>query len=191
MKPIPIILSGPSGVGKNTIARALLKQFPQIRKIKTITTRPKRGDHDNDYVFVSDKEFRNMIDNQEFWEWTQVHDNFYGSRKSDVQTIIQQHKYPLLLIDVAGAAIYRQNFHSVLDIFIQYESLSELPERLRKTRPNITESEIVRRLATAKQEMKEKKRFKYVVKNKKGKLNKTVDQVINIIEHELKLKTNQ
>lgn len=191
MKPIPIILSGPSGVGKNTIARALLKQFPQIRKIKTITTRPKRGDHDNDYVFVSDKEFRDMIDNQEFWEWTQVHGNLYGSRKSDIQTIIRQHKYPLLLIDVTGAAIYRQNFHSVLDIFIQYESLSELPERLRKTRPDITESEIVRRLATAKQEMKEKKRFKYVVKNKKGKFNKTIDQIINIIKHKLKLKTNQ
>jgi len=183
MSTFPILIAGPSGVGKSTIIKDIRKRFPQIEGYKTTTTREPRPGQDDTYHFVSPAEFQRMIAAGEMLEWAKVHNNYYGAQKQHVQKILDQGKYPIPLnaVDVQGIRAYRRMFPNLLDIFITFESLEELPERIRTTRPNASEEEIATRMASAQEELAAILEYEHVVVNKNGELQETIDKVAGII----------
>lgn len=191
MKPTLIIIAGPSGVGKSTILESILPKFKEIKKLKTITTRPKRAGEGEKYYFTSEDDFKNLITSGDLIEWAQIHGHFYGAKKSEVEKMIKEGTYPIAAIDVQGVRKYKKIFPDLLAIFISYDSLAELPKRLRSTRPDASEEEIQKRLTTAQGEMKAVNEYEHVVLNHEGQLNKTIDTVVGIIEKELNIKSIQ
>lgn len=190
--PVPILIVGPSGVGKSTIIEQIDALFPQLERFKTTTTRAPRHTADDRYHFVSRDEFEQMVGRDEFLEWTETHGNLYGTERRVIQDILDRGKYPFPsnAIDIKGVEAYRQAFPNLLAIFIAYDSLDQLPDRIRKTRPETTEEEITKRMATAKQEMASIDHFDHVVYNHEGKVDQATCEVAAIITTTLHLKPN-
>ncbi|MEZ4879673.1 MAG: guanylate kinase [Chitinophagales bacterium] len=163
-----IILSGPSGVGKNTLGDALMQQFPKLAYSVSATTRPIRdGEVDGkDYHFISVEAFKQKIAQDEFLEWQEVYkDNFYGTLKSELDRINQLNKFPLLVIDVYGAINIMKNLKfKPLSIFIDCPSLEVIKQRLEK-RGTDSPEKIAKRLEKASQEIYEKKHFDIAIVN--------------------------
>lgn len=185
MKSTLIIIAGPSGVGKSTILDKILPKFKQIKKLKTITTRPQRQGEGDKYYFASERDFKKLIKSGDLIEWAQIHKHFYGAKKSEVEKMIEQGFFPIAAIDVQGVRKYRKIFPDLLAIFISYDSLDKLPGRLRETRPDASEDEIRRRFEDAKEEMKAINEYQHVVINYEGKLEDTIGMIVGIIENEL------
>ncbi|MCC7400962.1 MAG: guanylate kinase [Chitinophagaceae bacterium] len=130
-----IIITAPSGAGKTSITRYLLKTFPeQLAFSVSAATRQPRNYEQNgkDYYFISVEEFRAKIQHNEFAEWEMVYEGkYYGTLKSELQRIWDDNKTPLLDIDVKGAIhVQRQYENNCLSIFIQPPSIDELRKRL-------------------------------------------------------------
>lgn len=189
MHPVPILIVGPSGVGKSTIIEQIAAQFPQLERLKTTTTRPPRHSGDDRYHFVGREQFEEMVERDEFLEWTETHGNLYGTERVVIGDILARGKYPLPsnAIDIKGVEAYKRAFPDLLAIFIAYDSLDQLPERIRRTRPETTEGEIEKRMATAKEEMLAITHFDHVVHNHEGKIDQAVSEVAKIIKEYLKL----
>lgn len=187
---VPVLIVGPSGVGKSTIIERIAEQFPQLERFKTTTTRAPRNDADTRYHFVSPEEFRAMAHQGEFLEWTEIHGNLYGTERRVLTDILKkgQFPFPSNAIDIQGVTAYRHSFPDLLTIFIAYDSLDQLPERIRTTRPEATEEEIERRLETAQREMAVISHFDHVVYNHEGKIDQAVSEVAAIICDKLGLK---
>ncbi len=164
-----IIISGPSGSGKTTLYKKLLasKKFKKrlVRSV-SITTRPKRkGEkHGRDYLFVSLKMFAHKKRSGHFLESEQVFGNYYGTPNKNVQTLLRAGKNVLLCIDVKGAKSVCRKFPKAATIFIKTTSLAVLAARL-KGRGSEQKSVVAQRLKTAKKELREAKKYKYVVIN--------------------------
>ncbi len=164
-----IIISGPSGSGKTTLYKKLLtsKKFKRrlVRSV-SITTRPKRkGEkHGRDYFFVSLKMFAHKKRSGHFLESEQVFGNRYGTPNKNVQDLLRAGKNVLLCIDVKGAKSVRRKFPKAATIFIKTTSLAVLAARL-KGRGSEQKSVVAQRLKTAKKELREAKKYKYVVIN--------------------------
>ena len=191
--PVPILIVGPSGVGKSTIIERIAAVFPQLERLKTTTTRPPRHSNDDRYHFVSRDEFERMAAQGEFLEWSETHGNLYGTERAVLDTILTAGKYPFPnnAIDIKGVEAYRKAFPDLVAIFIAYDSLEQLPDRIRKTRPETTEEEIARRMATAKEEMAAIDHFDHVVYNHEGKVDQATAEVIAIIENTLNLQPHR
>lgn len=163
-----IILSGPSGVGKNTLGDFLLSRFPNLSYSVSATTRTLReGEQDGvDYHFISPSAFKNKIEEDAFLEWQEVYtDTFYGTMKMELDRINKLNKFPLLVIDVYGAINVMKNLKfKPLSIFIQAPSLEVLEKRLR-ARGTDNEDKIVKRLAKAQTEMNESHHFDITIIN--------------------------
>jgi guanylate kinase len=130
-----IIITAPSGAGKTTITRHLLKTFPdQLAFSVSAATRQARANEKNgvDYYFLSLDAFKQRIENNEFAEWEMVYEGkYYGTLKSELDRIWKDHKIPLLDIDVKGAIhVQRQYPQSTLSLFVQPPSIEELKNRL-------------------------------------------------------------
>lgn len=192
MKTVPILIVGPSGVGKSTIIERIALMFPQVERFKTTTTREPRHAGDNRYHFVSRDEFEQMVSRDEFLEWTETHGNLYGTERRVLSAILDQGKYPLPsnAIDIKGVEAYKKAFPNLLAIFIAYDSLEQLPERIRKTRPETTEEEIGKRMATAKEEMAAADHFDHIVFNHEGKIDQAITEIATIISDTLNLEPN-
>jgi len=164
-----IIISGPSGSGKTTLYKKLLtsKKFKRrlVRSV-SITTRPKRkGEkHGRDYLFVSLKMFAHKKRSGHFLESEQVFGNYYGTPNKNVQDLLRAGKNVLLCIDVKGAKSVCRKFPKAATIFIKTTSLAVLAARL-KGRGSEQKSVVAQRLKTAKKELREAKKYKYVVIN--------------------------
>jgi guanylate kinase len=153
-----IIFSAPSGSGKTTIVRHLLKTFPnQIEFSISATSRPKRGVEENgkDYHYLTVEEFKQKIDNQEFLEWEEVYaDTHYGTLKSEVDRIWAKGKHVIFDIDVEGGLNLKKIFGDIaLAVFVMPPSIKILEERLNTRSTDSTES-IARRVAKAEKEIK-------------------------------------
>ena len=129
-----IIFSAPSGAGKTTIVRYLLSKDHSFAFSVSATSRKPRGNEVDgvDYFFLTTKEFKAKIDNDEFLEWQEVYpDNFYGSLKSEVEKILSSGKNILFDVDVVGGSNIKKHFgNRALALFIQPPSINELEKRL-------------------------------------------------------------
>src|SRR4051812_16125586 len=129
-----IIITAPSGAGKTSITRYLMKTFSQLAFSISAATRQPRGTEKDgvDYHFISMDEFKDKIQHNEFVEWEMVYEGkYYGTLKSELQRIWREGKTPVLDIDVKGAIHVQQQFpETTLSIFIEAPSIEELKKRL-------------------------------------------------------------
>lgn len=180
--PLLVVLSGPSGVGKD----AVLSRMRELRKpyhyIVTATTRPPRdGERDGvDYIFVTQNAFRRMIDGGELLEWAEVYGNLYGVPKSQVVGALGEGRVVVGRTDVQGAATIRTLAPEAVFIFLAPPSMEELTRRLSL---RMTESpEALRlRLQSAEAEMAEAARFDFTVVNHSDRLDDTVREIEDIV----------
>jgi guanylate kinase len=179
------VLSAPSGGGKSTIINALIGSRNDLCYSVSTTTRGPRGDEVNgiQYEFVSSPQFQNLIENDEFLEWAKVHGCYYGTRKSSVQRILDDHKHAVLDIDIQGGVSVKAVMPEAVLIFIMPPSLQILEKRLRD-RGTDTEESILQRLENAENEMKKAELYDYIIVN--NDLNDAINQINIIIEYETK-----
>ena len=179
---ILVVLSGPSGCGKDTVMSALSKRDESICLSVSATTRPQReGETDGvDYYFLSTKQFESKIENDEFVEYVQYAEYYYGTLKSEIERIISGGKSVVLVIEVKGAANIISKYPDCLSVFLMPPSLAVLESRLRKraTEDNDT---IERRMRIAEDEIEKSKQYKYVVVN--DNLDTAIETVYNIIDN--------
>jgi guanylate kinase len=149
-----IVFTGPSGVGKGTLLRALRDRYPSLRLSISATTRqPRPGEVDGkDYYFVSREQFQTMVKNGELLEWAEFAGNFYGTPKAAVQRHLEEGEWLILEIELEGARQVRDTFPQALQLFVLPPSLDELEQRIRQ-RGKDSEEAIVRRMARAQVEI--------------------------------------
>ncbi|MFA5384880.1 MAG: guanylate kinase [Eubacteriales bacterium] len=171
------ILSGPSGVGKGTVAKALLEKTKDLVCSISATTRlPREGEvNGSSYYFLSTDEFRKKADRQEFLEWAQIYGNFYGTLRLPVERALSGGKDVLLEIDVQGGIQVKQKFPQAVLIFLLPPSQDELESRLTK-RASETAADIKKRLNWAEGEFECLKLYDYAV------VNDRVDEVVSKIQ---------
>jgi len=177
-----VVFSAPSGAGKSTIVREILKRSPVPGMVLSVsaTTRPKRpGEQEGkDYYFLSEEEFRERIRKGEFVEWAQVHGYLYGTLRTTVKEALERGKVLLLEIDVQGARQVRRAFPDSVLVFVAPPSLEILGERLR-ARGRDPEEEIQRRLEVAPRELSEAENYDYIVVNRElEEAVKTVEAIL-------------
>jgi guanylate kinase len=164
-----IILSGPSGAGKTTLHDRLLKapDFSGclIRSISATTRKPRGQErHGREYLFLSKAMFEHKIRTGQFLEWMKVFDNYYGTPVKNVREALKKGKHVLLCIDVKGAAVVRKKIPDALMIFVKTPTLQELRRRL-EGRGTDTRESVALRLKTAREELKEAKKYDHIVVN--------------------------
>ncbi len=182
--PVLLVISGPSGVGKDTIARQLIDRRPDnFYFVVTATTRPPRvGEvHGQDYFFMSNDEFARMIENDDLLEYAVVYNDFKGIPKQQIRDALKSGRDVIMRVDVQGAATIRKLVPNAVSVFLMSESEDELERRLRERKSESGDS-LNLRIATARQEMKRTDEFDYFVVNAEGAQEKAVQQIMSIIE---------
>ncbi len=181
-KPGKIIaISSPSGGGKTSIVKRLLKDFPELVFSVSATTRPKRQNevHGVDYFFLTEKEFKEKIDKGDFIEWERFYDYYYGTLKSFIDDNIYNGVSVLFEIDVKGALSLKKIYPESVLIFIDPPSFEELVQRL-KERKTESEQDLQKRIDRAKMELSLKEKFDYIFVN--DELEKAYKQVKSLIK---------
>jgi guanylate kinase len=163
---LSLVITAPSGAGKTTMIRALLSESGEIEFSISSTTRAMREGETNgvDYYFISKEAFISGINNNEFVEWAEVHGNFYGTMKKEIDRIHDAEKIPLFDVDVQGSKSLREKLEDAVFILIVPPSLKILEERL-KTRNTESAEQIQLRLTNAACEMSQYSLFDYVLVN--------------------------
>ena len=176
-----VVVSGPSGSGKDTILNEIFKMDPDIIPSVSATTRPPRKGEINgvNYYFMSVEEFEERIKRDEFLEYVQYGDNYYGTLKPQLEEKLKTGKTVVLIIDVRGAVNVRKVYPTAKTIFILPPTESELEKRLR-CRESETETSLLKRLEVVKDEIKRVNEYDYAVVN--DELEKAVEKVYNIIK---------
>jgi guanylate kinase len=184
-QPLLIVISGPSGVGKDSVLQAMKDRGLPFHFVVTTTTRLPRPDevHGRDYFFISKEEFARMIENDEFFEYAIVYKDYKGNSKKQVRDALASGQDVVMRLDVQGAATVRKLAPEAVLVFLTTQSERELVERL-KGRKTDTVEDLSLRIATAQQELKRASEFDYVIVNADGCLDETVDTVIAIIRAE-------
>jgi len=180
-----IVISGPSGVGKDALLHGMRKSSLPLHFVVTVTTRPRRqGEIDGgDYHFISKSEFEQMIERRELLEWANVYGNFYGVPKRELQQAQVKELDAVVKVDVQGAATIKSILPGAVFIFVAAPSMGELKERLKQRK---TESGVDLELRTkaAEEEMSSLNLFDYVIVNYEGHVERAVSQVESIITAE-------
>jgi len=160
------VVSAPSGAGKTTLCRQIVKKLDNIRTSVSFTTRqPRPGEvPDEDYSFVSEIEFNAMVDRGDFVEWARVHGNFYGTSRLQLEELVGAGYDVLLDIDTQGARQIRKVFKNAVSVFILPPTMAELKHRLEGRMSNSAE-DMNRRLERAVDEIREYKMYDYVIVN--------------------------
>jgi guanylate kinase len=167
-----ILITAPSGSGKTSIVKHLMKKFPSLAFSVSATTRKPRDDEKDgrDYYFISENDFKEKIHNKEFLEWEMVYEGkYYGTLKSDIERIWKENKVPVLDIDVQGAIHVQQQYPvNTISIFVQAPSVEELKRRL-KLRGSETDESLQARVNKSTYEMTFKKHFENIIVNQNFK----------------------
>lgn len=183
--PLLVVISGPSGVGKDMTINRLKELGYPFHFVVTATTRPKRPDeeHGVDYFFISMSEFAEMIEQEELLEHAVVYGDYKGIPKQQVREALASGRDVIMRIDVQGAATIRRLVPEAVLIFLSAESEEALVRRLRK-RKTEPEEQLKMRIATARQELKRLEMFDYVVINAEDELDETCHKIAAIITAE-------
>ncbi len=185
------VISGPAGVGKDTLVARVLPECPHLVKAITTTTRPrKEGEvHGRDYFFVSPEEFQQMIDTGQLLEWAEVHGRYYGSPKQWVQEQLAQGRSVVLVIDVQGGLNVKAMFPDAVLIFIRPPRGREreiLIERI-AGRGRDSDEEVQVRLKTAEWELAQADKYDYQIINEDleeaaGELKETIQREMTNVQ---------
>jgi len=183
--PLLIVISGPSGVGKDSIVQRMIERRFPFHFVVTATTREKRPNeiHGKDYLFVSKDEFARMIEEDELIEYAIVYSDYKGIPKSQVREALASGQDVVMRLDVQGAESVRKLSAEALLIFITCESEEELEQRLRERKTESADS-LSLRIATARKEFQRLESFDYVIINHDFHLDDTVEKVRAIIAAE-------
>ena len=183
--PLLLVLSGPSGVGKDAVLSRMRETGRPYHFAVTATTRPRRaGERDGvDYIFVTRQGFDDMVDSSELLEWAWVYGNLYGVPKAQVRDALARGRDVMIKADVQGAATIRELAPEAVFIFLAPPDLDALTLRLSQ---RLTESpETLRtRLQTAEEEMTKASDFDHVVVNHNGRLDEAVREIEAVVERE-------
>ncbi|KTB47748.1 guanylate kinase [Dehalogenimonas alkenigignens] len=184
--PVLIVLSGPSGVGKDAVLERMKeRQLPGVKYVTTVTTRAQRPREieGRDYHFFSQPEFKKLIEANELLEWAEVYGNFYGVPKAAVREALKAGHDVVVKVDVQGAASIKKITPGAVFIFLLPPSLKDLEARLSR---RLTESPaaLKRRLETAPHELEQLSMFDYFVVNHEGRIDQAVDCIAAILAAE-------
>ena len=180
-----IVLSGPSGVGKDALLRKMKEQRYPFHYVVTVTSRPRReGERDGvDYRFISQREFHQMIDNGELLEWANVYGNYYGVPRKEISQALSKGRDVIVKVDVQGAATIKRILPQAVSIFLRPPSMEELERRLRQ-RHSESAKDLALRLQKAEEEMKSLPLFDHVLTSYQGKLDELIPQIQAIVTAE-------
>jgi guanylate kinase len=174
------VISSPSGGGKSTVIRGLLKQCPELcYSVSATTRRPRRGERDGvDYFFMTAEEFQSRVRRGDFIEWAEVYGFYYGTLKEQIQACRDENRPVLLDLDVQGGLSVKAGMPEATLVFLLPPSLAVLESRLRK-RGTESEEKIQARLAVAGRELELADRYDYQVVNET--VSETVRNIYDII----------
>ena len=183
--PLLIVLSGPSGVGKDAVLARMRRSKRPFHYVVTATTRPKRAREKNgvNYHFLSQKVFRQMIEEHQFLEWANVYGNYYGVPKDEIALALSKGVDIIVKVDVQGAAALKRILPQAVFIFLMPPSLQALEKRLQRRRSESSE-DLVLRLARAKEEIESLPLFDYVITSRQNKLDEVVSQIDGVVAAE-------
>ncbi len=182
-QPILLILSGPSGVGKDAVLSRMRELKEPYHYTVTSTTRSKRdGETEGkDYIFISQNEFKKQIELGGFLEWAEVYGNYYGVPRDQVKSALKTGSDVIIKIDVQGAQTIKKLAPMALYIFLAPPDTDQLEKRLTERMTESPES-LTLRLKTAAEEMKSANWFDHIVINHENQLDSAVSEIQNIVK---------
>lgn len=177
----PIVLSAPSGAGKTSVARAVLKRFPELGFAVSCTTRPRRPGEvaGRDYDFLTEEEFLACADAGDFVEWARVHGQYYGTPRAAIEQPLAAGRHVLLDVDVQGAKSLLAEYAFAVSIFLLPPSAAAMADRLR-TRGTEEEGVLRARLEEATREIARARHYQYVL------VNEELEETVALFEHILR-----
>jgi guanylate kinase len=183
--PLLIVLSGPSGVGKDAVLTRMKKLERPLHYVVTATTRAKRAKERDgvDYRFLSQQEFQQMLNDHQFLEWANVYGNYYGVPKNEVTSALSRGLDVIVKVDVQGAATIKRILPQAVFIFLMPPSDEELEKRLTNRRSESCE-DLALRLRRAEVELESLPLFDYVITSHQDKLDDVVARIDSIIAAE-------
>jgi guanylate kinase len=184
-RPLFIVLSGPSGVGKDAVLGRMRELSRPFHYVVTATTRPKRAREKNgvSYHFLSQNTFRQMVDQDRFLEWANVYGNYYGVPKGEVSQALARGLDTIVKVDVQGAATIKRILPQAVFIFLAPPSLAALEDRLNRRRSESSQDLAVR-LTRAQEEIRSLPIFDYVITSDHDKLNEVISRIDAIVTAE-------
>lgn len=184
-RPLLVVLSGPSGVGKDSTMARLRELGARFYQVVTATTRPRRPNETDgvDYHFLTMQQFAEMIETQELLEHAVVYGDYKGIPKAEVRKGLASGMDVVLRVDVQGVETVQRMVPQAVTIFLIASSDEEMVRRLRDRRTE-DEGMLAMRVATAREELRRVETFKYVVVNREDSLDDTVQQVMAIMTAE-------
>jgi guanylate kinase len=176
-----IVVSGPSGAGKDTLIQAALEAIPELTLIASATTRePRKGEVDGkDHVFLSREEFERWIEEDRLLEWAEYSGNLYGTPKQSVQELLDSGRSVILRIELQGARQVKERRPDAVMVFVRAPSLEETRRRL-ESRATETSESVESRMATAVKEVAARDEFDYEIVN--GDREQARREMIEIME---------
>lgn len=180
-----VVLSGPSGVGKDAVLARMKKLGRPFHCVITATTRPRRAEEKNgeDYHFLSGKEFQQMIAGHQFLEWANVYGNDYGVPKDEITSALSKGIDTIVKVDVQGATSIKKILPQAVFVFLVPPSMEALEKRLRRRRSE-SSTDLALRLEKAKAEIKSLPIFDYVITSHQNKLDEVVSRIEAIVTAE-------
>jgi guanylate kinase len=184
-KPLVIVISGPSGVGKDATIAGLKQSGAHFHYVVTATTRTKRANETDgvDYYFLSKADFEDKISQDEFLEYAEVYGNYYGVLKREVKRALDKGEDVIIKVDVQGARTLKKKIPDAVFIFLVPPSLEDLAERLTNRNAD-SQKDLKLRLSKAEEEMKMVEMFDYEVVNHRDDLSRTTETVKTIVSAE-------
>ena len=184
-RPLLIVLSGPSGVGKDAILTRMREFGYPLEYITTVTTRPRRASERDhiDYHFISAEKFQDMIKHDKLLEWANVYGNWYGVPKEPVKLALDNGQDAIVKVDIQGVDAIKKILPQAVFIFLMPPSKEELKLRL-KQRHTESSFDLGLRIKTAEEEIKQLPLFDYVVFSRRGEINRAVSDIAAIITAE-------
>lgn len=184
-KPLFIVLSGPSGAGKDALLARMKESGYPLEYITTVTTRAQRaGERDNvDYHFISTEKFQGMVENNELLEWANVYGNWYGVPRQPVKQALEQGKDTIVKVDTQGAATIKKILPEATFILVVPPSKEELVTRL-KERQTESPPDLSLRIKAVEEEIKQLPLFDYIIVNRRDKIDLAISDIKAIIAAE-------